>query len=504
MDTVTVNLSESVGPDRLSAQDAAFVYAETADAPMHVGMLGVFEDRGATLASVRAHIASRIHQFPRLRQRLAFVPMSKAHPVWVDDEFFDIRNHVDTEPLMNGADDGRARKLMARVMSAPLRRSRPLWEMWLFKMSDDRLGLIVKIHHCLLDGVSAVRLATVLFDARREAPEAEAPSWFPAVSPTPERLLADAKAESTSRWQAARETLNGLALRASERQPVFARASEVATSVAQFAFAALKTKRRARVAPRVGGHRLFETASVELADVKQVKSHYATKLNDVVLSTVAAGIGTLLRGRGRATGDANIKAMVPVSTRGSEGSPSYGNKVSMMAVDLPVDEQPIDELLCKISRRMTEHKQSGQADGADFWIKLAEHIPASFVSLASRAATFQRLVDVVVTNVPGPQFPLYLLGGELVEVYPFVPLFGGTPLGIALVSYNGKLFYGLSGDRDSTPDLSTLSRAVADSFDALRATLNTNKGDTDVAIDNGCGIPSTHGASQTQDGRPRL
>jgi len=458
-------------------------------------MLAIFEDRGIDLAGLRRHVASRIHMFPRLRQKLAFVPGGAAHPLWVDDEAFDIARHIDTEPLMNGADDAAARRMTALVMREPLPRSRPLWQMLLFRMTEGRVGLIVKIHHCLLDGMSAVRLTMVLFDNQHQAAGGQPPAWTPARSPSRAQLVAQARTEARLRWRRTRARVGALLERAAERQPLMRRASEVVTSMAQLALASFDSRHRL-VLPRQGGQeRAFATASLELDAVKQVRRRHTTKLNDVVLASVASGLGALLRARGMATAGTTVKAAVPVSRRDAADTASYGNKVSMMVVDLPVDEQPPDAQLCRISRTMTQHKQAGQADGANFWLDVAEYVPATLVSLVTRAASWQRLLDVIVTNVPGPQFPLYLGGGEMLEVFPFVPLFGGTRLGVALVSYNGRLFFGICGDRAGTPDVDDLSQAIVDSFDALH-NLPQTTGATNVANDQRCRVPSGDVAEQ--------
>jgi len=455
------------GGDRLSVADASFVYAETSSAPLHVGMLGLFENRGATIERLRAHVASRVHLFPRLRHKLAFVPYEQGHPVWIDDDQFDLRAHVRAAIADGPADDAEARRYTAQVMEAPLSRERPLWEMRLLPMTNQRVGLVFKIHHCLLDGMSAAHLVTVLFDLARDTPVRESEQWTPGAQPAPDDLLRDAMREQWEKVVQLRDKAAALAA-PDERRELFGRASQIAGSVVGWARATLTTRRRASLASWVGPHRRFETASVALEEVKQIKRSAGCKLNDVALAMVAGGVGQLLRGRGVDTDGARVKAMVPVSTRDPSSQMSYGNQASVMALDLPIGELPPATRLQRIGDAMTRLKSSRQWEGMDFWVELAEHLPPAVVSLVSRVGRIQRVVDVVVTNVPGPPIPLYLLGGEMLEVYPYVPLFGGTSLGIAIVSYNGRLSFGVSGDREAMPDLDAVTSGIAAAFEELR------------------------------------
>ena len=452
--------------DRLSAQDATFVYAETASAPMHVGFFGVFEDSGVSEAELCRHLESRLHLFPRMRQKLAFVPYEQGYPVWVDDDQFDIREHVRVTTLCH--DDADARKLTARMMTPPLPRSRPLWEVQLFAMTDKRVGLIFKIHHCLIDGVSGAHLITVLFDFQPRSVSTEPQAWRPVANPSPQALLRDTFRERATQLGQLRDKV--LAWQPSQPQlgALFDRASAIASSIVEFAQATLASKRRATLAARVGPYLRYQTVSFTLDEVKEVKARAGCKINDVVLTMVATGVGDLLRGRGVPTYDSTVKAVVPVSRRTESSKVDYGNKVSMMALDLPVDSRPSAELLEDIGAEMQRLKHSGQSEGADVWLTMAEHTPPTIVSLISKAVGQQRLIDVVVTNVPGPPFPLYLLGGKMLEVYPFIPLFGATSLGVAVASYNGRLYFGLSGDWDATADLPVVVDGLRAGFEELQ------------------------------------
>ena len=381
----------------------------------------------------------------------------------------DVAAHVRAAPASEHADGAGARRVTAEIMAATLSRRRPLWEMRLLPMTGRRVGLIFKIHHCVLDGMSAAHLVTVLFDAVRDAP-ARAPEqqpWQPHAAPSPDALLRDAWRE---RWQRAtqlREPTRALAT-TGERGELIGRASELAGSVVDWARATLVTRRRASLSRWVGAYRRFETASLALDDVKAIRRRHGCKLNDVALAIVSDAVGRLLRERGVDTAGANVKAMVPVSTRDLSQPMSYGNQASVMSVELPVGEVSPVGRLRDIAVAMTRLKAARQWQGMDFWVGLAEHLPPSVVSAVSKLGRVQRTVDLVVTNVPGPPFPLYLLGGEMLEIYPYVPLFGATSLGVAIASYNGKLAFGISGDRDAMADLPRLAGAIEGAFGALR------------------------------------
>lgn len=478
---------------RLSAQDASFVYAETAAAPLHVGMLGILEDVGQSAESVQRHLAGRLHRVPALRQKLAFVPYDLDHPRWVDDDGFDLAAHVREVVLLGRRDDAAARRLMAQFMSAPLPRSRPLWELQIFRMTRGRLGMVMKIHHCLLDGVSAAHLATVLFDATPNAAPSDPEPWRARPAPQPEAMVDDAVRGSLARGRALAARVAAWRPDADTARRVAAEARTTIASVIDLARGALVPRHRARLTAPVGAYRGFETASLALPEVKALKSRVGCKLNDVALALVAGGVGDLLRARGVPTRGATVKAIVPVSRRRS-APVGLGNQVSMMAVDLTVDNEPgARAQLEAIAREMDRVKDSGQAQGADFWVALAEHVPAQLVSLVSQLARIPRVVDLVVTNVPGPPFPLYLAGGKLLEVYPFVPLFGATSLGVAVVSYDGRLYFGVSGDRDHLPDLPIFGAGLGSTFDALgRAATH---GDNDVPYDYRSELPSRDGAA---------
>ncbi len=445
--------------ERLSAQDATFLYAESPVAHMHIGSLAIFEDNGMDEEALCRHIESRLHLVPRFRKKLMWVSYGQGRPVWIDDPHFDIRFHVRQTGLRRPGGMKEAIRLMERVMSTQLDRSRPLWEMWWFDLPKKRKALIQKTHHCLIDGISGIDVGTVILDLAKDTPPAkELQPWEPQPPPTKQELLRDSLLHTVTQ---PRELAERVRQAREAPQQFFDRAAEVvqglvALGKATFSFA----PKVGSLTQQIGSHRRFVPVKFELSRFKAIKNEHQCKINDVVLAVVAGGLRHLLESRGEQVDGLTMKAMVPVSVRDPSQRMTYGNQVSMMQADLPVGEVDAAQRLKYVSAQMTGLKESKQAVGADFWVKLSEYTPSTVLSLAARAIAFQRMVKLTVTNVPGPQFPLYMQGGKLLEAFPFVPLVGTTSLGVALVSYNGQLNFGLSGDWDLVPDLDVFGKGI--------------------------------------------
>ncbi|HVU05178.1 MAG TPA: wax ester/triacylglycerol synthase family O-acyltransferase [Polyangiaceae bacterium] len=452
--------------ERLSAQDASFIYAESPVAHMHVGSLAIFENPGLTEDALNAHIESRLHFVPRFRKKLAWVPAAQGRPVWVDDPHFDIRFHMRYTGLPKPAGEREALQLMGRVMSRPLDRQRPLWEIWAFDLPDNRLALIQKTHHCLIDGISGVDLGTVLLDLMRNPPPGDPPpEWHPQELPSKERLLMDALVERVTQPA---EILRSLRAAIRPQKEMLERAAEVGQGVFSFGRAAFERAPVTSLTRPIGPHRRFEIVRMRLDDAKRIKNRFGCTVNDVVLAIVTGGLRKLLIGRGDDVSGLVLKAMVPVSVRDPSRRMTYGNMVSMMSADLPVGEVDPAKRVHFVRERMAGLKESKQAVGADFWVKLSEYAPPTMLSLAGRATVaLQRMVNVIVTNVPGPQFPLFLKGGEMLEAFPCVPIAGTASLGVAILSYNGQLCFGLNGDWDVVPDLDVFASGIRDALREL-------------------------------------
>jgi WS/DGAT/MGAT family acyltransferase len=453
--------------ERLSALDASFLYAESPVSHMHVGSLAIFESVGLGEDALNAHIESRLHLVPRFRKKLAWVPAYQGRPVWVDDPHFDIRFHIRHTGLPRPGGEREALQLMGRVMSRPLDRQRPLWEMWMFELPDNRFGLIQKTHHCLIDGISGVDLGTVLLDLTKDPPPGDPPpEWRPAESPSKERLLVDALVE---RYTKPAEIYRSWRAATRPQREIAKRAIEVGQGMFSFGRTAFERAPVTSLTRPIGPHRRFEIVRMRLDDVKRLKNRFGCTVNDAVLALVTGGIRKLLLARGDYVDGLVLKAMVPVSVRDPSKRMTYGNMVSMMNADLPVGEADPERRVAFVRERMAGLKDSKQAVGADFWVKLSEYAPPTVLALAGRATVaLQRSVNVIVTNVPGPQFPLYLQGGPMLEAFPCVPIAGTASIGVAILSYNGALNFGLCGDWDIVPDLDVLAAGIEESMTELR------------------------------------
>jgi WS/DGAT/MGAT family acyltransferase len=455
--------------DRLTGLDSSFLHLERDAAHMHVAGCMVFQGQAPPYDELVDQIASRLHLVPRYRQRLAFVPMGQGRPVWVDDPHFNIGFHVRHTALPVPGGDEQLKRLAGRVFSQALDRSRPLWELWVVEgLSDDRFALLSKTHHALVDGVSGVDIATVLFDASPDPMPVAPPEsqWVPRPVPTGAQLLADALLE---RATVPAEILRGA--RATLRGPrhVAERVGRALGGVGAMAKVGLQTAPPSPFNVKIGPHRRFTWVRGDLKEFKAVKNALGGTVNDVVLAAVAGALGRYLRLHGDATDDLVLRAMVPVSVRADVERGALGNRVAAMWAPLPVGlSDPVQRLLT-ISREMEGIKDSGQAVGAQVLTELTGFAPPTIMAQAARLQARQRLFNLVVTNVPGPQFPLYMLSRQLEAMYPMVPLAENQALGIAIMSYNGQLNFGLNADYDAMTDLEALADELRASIEELAA-----------------------------------
>jgi diacylglycerol O-acyltransferase / wax synthase len=446
-------------PDRLTGLDSAFLHLENdSTAHMHVASVMIFEGRAPTPQELVDHVLNRLHLVPRYRQRLAFVPLDQGRPVWTDDPHFNPHYHIRHTALPRPGDEAALKRLAGRLFSQRLDRSKPLWEIWLVeRMAGNRFALIAKTHHALVDGISGVDITTVLFDTARE-PVGSPPSpaqWNPRPLPGSAKLLGEALRE--------RATVPGEMARGARRM---LRAPRRAVGQLRDSLASLGATTLAGInAPAppsplnvdIGPHRRYTWVDADLALFKAIKDALGGTLNDVVLAAVSLALGQWLRAHGEDTEGLVLKAMVPVSVRADVERGALGNRVAAMWAPLPVGVEDPAECLDQIRRAMQDIKLSGQAVGAQMITSLAGFAPPTILSQAARLQARQRYFNLVVTNVPGPQFPLYLLGRRLRSLYPVVPLARRQALGIAVMSYNGHLGFGLLGDYDALPDLDAIA-----------------------------------------------
>ena len=460
--------------DRLSPLDVSFLYMETPTTAMHVGGVLTFEQPpdGFDYDRLVALITERIALVPRYRQKVRWVPGRLANPVWVDDEDFDVTYHVRRSALPKPGNDAQLRELVGRLQSRQLDRNRPLWEIYLVEgLSDDRVGIVTKTHHAMVDGVSAVDLGTVLLDLTPTPREVPHDDWTPTRGPGVLGLITGALTDVVKRPTQIVDTARAAVT------DVRTTASQVA-SVVGGVFASARTMvRSAPSSPlnvSIGEQRRYGMACTDLDDYKRIRKTHGGTVNDVVLATVAGALRSWLLTRGEAvTPTSVIRAMVPVSVR-TEGKGEMGNRVSSYFVDLPVGEGNPVMRLRQVSFAMRGHKESGQAVGADALVQLTGFAPPTIHSLGARAASTmtKRLFNLVVTNVPGPQFPLYAAGAKMLQMYPVVPLAKGQAVSIGLTSYDGGVYYGLNADRDAMPDIDVLAACIEDSLAELVGTVS--------------------------------
>jgi WS/DGAT/MGAT family acyltransferase len=445
--------------ETMSPLDASFLHVEDAVTHMHIGSVGVFEGPGPGAEEVRAAIAARLPLVPRYRQKVRFVPLTLGRPVWVDDPHFNLDYHVRRTALPSPGGDQELRNLVGRVMSQQLDRNKPLWELWIAEgLEEGRWALISKTHHCMVDGVSATDLLTVLLDSERAPSAPVADAWKPAPEPNPAELVAHAIAQrAASPYEGIRTVL------ASVRGP-----RRVAREALAVGRGLANLRQVADVGPTtslngpIGPHRRWDWARARLADVKQIRAAHGGTVNDVVLAAITGGFRDLLLSRGEQVEGRKIRTLVPVSVRAEHERGTYDNKVSAMFAELPVMiEDPVQRLHA-IHEQMEQLKQSGQAVAAERLTALTGFAPAMLLAVAGRVASRvpQRSVNTVTTNVPGPQHPLYLCGRRMLEAFPFVPLGGSVRVGVAIFSYNGNINFGVTGDRDSAPDIGVLCEGI--------------------------------------------
>src|SRR5919198_2378194 len=451
--------------DRLTALDAGFLHLERSGAHMQGPGVLVFAGDPPAYDDLAEAIEARVHLVPRYRQKLADVPLGQGRPVWVDDPHFNVRYHLRHSALPPPGSDEQLKNLAGRLFALPLDRTKPLWEINLVEGLDGgRFAIISKTHHALVDGVSGVDVTSVLFDVTPEPTPIERRPWVPRPEPTEAELLAQALLE---RATVPGEAVRGLrALTRAPRQAL-AQAGEWLVRVGAMAWAGVNPAPETPFNVPIGPHRRYAWVDSEVARFKAIKNALGGTLNDVVLSAVALGVGRFLRRHGVETDGVVFKAVGPVSVRADAERGALGNRVAAMWAPLPVGVDHPAAVLAEVAEAMRGLKESGQAVGAQALTSLADFAPPTIMSQAARLQRRQRFFNLVVTNVPGPQVPLYLLGRPMRAFYPVVPLAHNQALGIAIMSYDGRLAFGLLGDYDAMPDLEALADDLRDAIAAL-------------------------------------
>jgi len=461
--------------DRLTAVDASFLAQEGPAAHMHVGAVMIFDGDPPAYDDLTDHIRARLHLVPRFRQKLAFPPLETGRPLWVDDPNFNLEYHVRDTALPAPGSERQLRALAARVHSQALDRTKPLWEMWLVHgLEGGRFALLSKTHHALVDGVSGVDLATVLFDLQPTPAVVEHPDapWEPRRTPSGLEMAARGMRGLAGLPFDAASRAIGAAARPGE---ALAGTREALEGLGEVAWAGLNPAPETPLNVEIGPHRRLVWVRHELSDFKRVKDALGGTVNDVVLAVVAGALRRWLRTRGVRTEGLELRALVPVSTRARHEHHQLGNRLAAMRAPLPVYvEDPVARLRV-VRHAMNGLKESKQAVGAEVLAGMQALAPPTILAQASRLNFSTRLFNLIVTNVPGPQFPLYVLGRQLCDLFPVAFLPKRHALAVAIMSYDGSMDFGLLGDYDAMPDLEQLAELVDESLAELLAAAGAPK-----------------------------
>jgi diacylglycerol O-acyltransferase / wax synthase len=467
-------------PPRLSALDASFLYLEQPTTPMHVGAVSIFRRPRAGFDYDRLVelIEQRIALVPRYRQKVRHVPGNLARPVWIDDPDFDVAYHVRRSALPKPGSDAQLTELVARLMSRPLDHTRPLWEMYLVEgLARGRSAVITKTHQAMVDGISAIDIGQVILDVSAEPRVLPEELWMPRPEPTALGLVLGAVTEAVARPG---EVVDNVRVAAGDAMATVTKLTGAVGELFSMARTASRPAPETPLNVDISTQRRFAIARTELETYRKIRAAHGCSVNDVVLSVVSGALRNWLLSRGEPVGPSSVlRAMVPLSVRGEADVPSsasagtLGNRVSSFVVDLPVGEPSPVVRLHHVTHAMRAHTSTGQSVGADTLVRIGGFAPPTLHALGARAASgiSRRIFNLVVTNVPGPQFPLYAAGARMLEMFPVVPLAKGQALAIGLTSYDGGVFYGFNGDRDAMSDVDVLAGMVDESLDELLATV---------------------------------
>ncbi len=453
--------------DRLTPVDASFLHQEGPTSHMHVGGLTIVEGPPPSMEEFLEQIRRRLHLVPRYRHKLAHTALDSGRPVWVDDPNFNLEYHIRHAALPTPGAWEQLQSLTAWIFSQQLDRSKPLWEMWLIEgLERDRFALISKSHHALIDGIAGIDLATVLFDLSPDPPPLRHSGrpWQPHSEPGVAELLAAGLLGAVRTGFALCE---GAIDALSHPEHALARAREAAEGIGEIVWAGLNPAPETPLNVDIGPHRRFVGVGSRLEDFKLVKNAFGGTVNDVVLAVVAGALRTFLISRGVRTEGMEMRALVPVSVRAEDEHGAGGNRIVVMRGPLPVYiAEPVQRLRF-VSAAMDGLKESKQALGAEVIAGVQNFAPPTILAQASRLNFSTRLFNLLVTNVPGPQFPLYVLGREMLDAYPVAFLPQHHALAIAIMSYNGQMNFGLLGDFDALPDIDTLGDSIAEELASL-------------------------------------
>jgi len=478
--------------ERLSALDASFLALEDASCHMHIGAVATFDaaplldsNGHLDIERIRGLMEVGIHRVPRYRQRLAWPPLLR-HPVWVDDARFNLHYHLRHTHLPPPGDDRLLKRLAGRLMSQQLDRGKPLWEMWVVEgLTGNRFAIVTKVHHCMIDGVGSVELTGMIM---RPTPDHDPhlddppPRWMPRPEPPPLALLRDEVVRrALLPCTAAVAAVRAFGTPRAAAQAIVERAGGIGEAV----LAGLRPASPTPLNTAIGPHRRFDWAEIDLGLVKEIRTSLGGTVNDVVLAVLTGALRRFLHRRGAQTDALEFRAMLPVNVRAVDGRHELGNRVAMVVARLPLGERSPRARLEQVTSATRELKRSRQAAGMQTIEELSDQSFTTLFTEFSRLAALARPFNVVVTNVPGPAFPVYIEGARMLACYPLVPLFRNQALGVALLSYDGRIYWGFNADWDALPDLHDLVANVEPEFEALLG---------DAGVSTPVGHPAGNGA----------
>ena len=458
----------------LSHLDASFLALESPSTHMHVGAVVQFEAAqlklpggGIDIDRIKGHIRGKLQYIPRYRQRLALVPATR-HPVWVDDEHFNIDYHVRHTSLPRPGTDEQLKLLAGRIVSQQLDRAKPLWELWVVEgLENDRFAIIAKIHHCMIDGISGIDLTGILLNTVPTSQVEPPDDWKPRPAPSSTQLVVAEAARATRRTVDSMSSIRSLGSRS--RELAITAGGRTLAALSSLRSGWLSAASRTPLNPDLGPNRRVDWTQSSLEEIKEIRRALGGSVNDVLLAVVAGALRRfLIEERDFSVDGIEFRVMVPVSTRQADQRGSLGNQVAMWLVTMPVSEpDPLSRLL-KLHKETSRLKQTNQALGASTLVELSRGTPLTLISVANRVVgPMVRPFNLTVTNVPGPQFPMYLLDAKMIASYPIVPLWSQHGLGLAIFSYDGDLHWGIHADFDAIPDTDRIAAAIGTSIKEL-------------------------------------
>ncbi|HET7734699.1 MAG TPA: wax ester/triacylglycerol synthase family O-acyltransferase [Nocardioidaceae bacterium] len=453
--------------ERLRSGDRAFFAIESPSTPMHNATLEIFEPPadGFSYEQLVALVADRLAFVPRYRQRLQTVAGGLAAPVWVDDERFDLSYHIRQSAVPSPGSMEQLRNLVSRIIPRELDRSRPLWEMYFIEgLEEDRFAILVKSHQTLVDGIGTIDLGQVILDVDTKKRDTVFDDWAPRRAPAQPVLLAQALGEAARKPPVTpRQLLGGVESVVRQTGPIGRRYVELLTN--------RRTAPESPINAELSQQRLFSTVHTRLEDYRKVRRAHGGTVNDVILATITGGLRNWLMTRAESvSSSATLRAMVPMSVIDGDLEPtSLGSQVTGHLLSLPIGESSPVVRLHQVSYALKAHKETGGAVSATRLLHVAGFAPTTFHALGSRvaAAAPAKTFNLVVTNVPGPQFPLYAAGATMIESYPVQPLLPGHALAIGVTSYNGSVYFGLNADRDALPDVDIIGQCIKEALSEL-------------------------------------